>query len=70
MTTVEIENLIEDKARVLANQLIKQRKLEKSVFKKKLEVLMVKKKPWHLFKQGWLKHTDPFGQQWWVKLNN
>ena len=41
MTTVEIENLIEDKARVLANQLIKQRKLEKSVFKKKLEVLMV-----------------------------
>ena len=36
MTTVEIENLIEDKARVLANQLIKQRKLEKSIFKKKI----------------------------------
>ena len=31
---------------------------------------MVKKKPWHLFKQGWLKHTDHFGQQWWIKLNN
>ena len=47
---------------------------DKSKMKKKAiidiqgSVQMVKREWWQLYKKGWYKHSDLWGQRWWIRF--
>lgn len=38
------------------------------VIKMQGEVLMTKRYFWQLYKKGWYKHSDLWGELWWIKF--
>lgn len=38
------------------------------VIKMQGEVLMAKRYWWQLYKKGWYKHNDLWGNLWWIKF--
>lgn len=68
MSDDEINVIIENKANKLASKIAVEKK-RKSV-KKKLNVTMIKRKPFSFIKYGWLKYKDNWGSKWWIRIDD